>query len=96
MPHRYVGQLVSGLDGEFFENVHRHLDPLRDAQTLVGLQTESPCGVFQTVLHSEFQVALQLGTIHRLQPKMSKVQVLKSDRVQFVLRIYKLEFIAGG
>ena len=51
---------------------------LRDPEQFMGLQTEPPPWVIKTVLQRQLGIALSLRTIHWLQEKLLKIELIKA------------------
>ena len=56
-------------------------DGLRNPEQLMGLQAEPPPRVIKTVLQRQSGIDLSLGTVHRLQEKLLKIEVSKALRL---------------
>src|SRR5438105_11176127 len=74
----------------------RVADPSAQTKQFVRLETESPLGVRETILHRATHVVGQIGPIHWLQRKVSKAEMLEAFRLCLTLDlwIYELELVA--
>jgi hypothetical protein len=75
MPWRYVRQQVRRLEREFFIDLQGRSSWY--PKVLVGLEAKTPDRVVEAVVDGRLGVHVPLGTIHWLQEKVSKVQVLQ-------------------
>src|SRR6185437_8437355 len=68
---------------------------LRNPQKLVGLETESPHWMIETVANCEFGIHRALRAIHWLKKEMLECQRLEVAWFGSTLREYQLEFISA-
>src|ERR1043165_8188418 len=64
-----------------------------NAEDFVRLQTEPPSWMRTAVLHRQFGVSILVGTVHRLQEEVTKIQMNELLRIGPQLRKDKLQFI---
>lgn len=94
VPRWHVGQAMSGLEGEFFEDFH--VASLGNAEHFVGLKAQSPLRMLKAVLHRLRRVQGPIGAIHRLQEEMLEREVLEQVGTSPLLRKHELEFIPSS
>lgn len=69
---------------------------LSDAEVFVGLYAEATLRMRQTILQSGRRVRGLSRPIHRLKPKLPKIQIFEPFGPRQGLRVDKLQFLAAG
>lgn len=95
IPESANGQKVLRLSGNSLAGNGQLVRLLWNTEQLMGLETQSPLRVCETVAQSEPCVFLTPRTIHRLQKEIAKVEVLEPLRLSTILREDEFQFVSG-